>query len=259
MHSRSFHSKYDTPRALPELETEWLQLFASMRLNPGAYKIEAKNLAAPFLSTANDGYRPGTPGSIMVVGKATSGKNTLGRAEVADEYDADTVKRRISEVIQESHEGKEHSVFMRFTRELSVAVAEGVGQIQQQPYENLIWTNLAKIGVISGNPTGPYLQAQMELAVETLASEIAHYKPSIVVTTVHSFGYGPLRRAISELWESGPHDSVGSWPSYWRHPAQGGRPAILWTMHPERKKHAVLEAWKEVAIELASPSVPKVG
>ena len=101
----------------------------------------------------------------------------------------------------------------------------------------------------SGNPAGAYFNAQMELEVETLAAKIAHYKPSLVVTATNSFGYGPLRRAIPELWQDGPHNQA-SWPTYWRQSARNGRPAILWTMHPERKKPAVINSWLKVARQL---------
>jgi len=131
---------------------------------------------------------------------------------------------------------------------LSKDVADAAG-IVSEPFDNLIWTNLAKIGVQSGNPSGAYFNAQMKLAVETLVAEIAHYKPSLVVTAVHDFGYGPLRRSIPELWDDGLHMQA-SWPTYWPQSARNGRPAILWTMHPERKDQAVLDTWLKVARRL---------
>ena len=252
--SISLDTRSMSPRSLPELEDEWLKLFTEMRSNPDACGINAGRLAAPFLSTpATDAYKAGSRGTVMLVGKATSGRNTLDDAPVALAYDVETVKRRTPAVFNEVVKSVETSPFLRFGQRLSKDVAEAAGP-KSEPFENLIWTNLAKIGMQSGNPGGPYLKAQMELAVETLAAEIAYYRPSLVVTAVHDFGYGPLRRAIPELWEDGPHKQA-SWPTYWSQSARNGRPAVLWTMHPERKEPAVLDTWSKVARHLVKEQV----
>ena len=119
-----------SPRPLSELEGEWLKLFAVMRRNPASYGIDAGQLAAPFLSvpaSRNDGV--GGRGTVMLVGKATSGQNTLGCAIVADTYDADTVKRRTPEVLAEVKEGEERSSFLRFAQRLSKEAADAASVV----------------------------------------------------------------------------------------------------------------------------------
>ena len=133
-----------SPRPLPELEGEWLKLFTDMRCNPDAYGINAGRLAAPFLSTpASDAYKAGSRGTVMLVGKATSGRNTLNDAPVADAYDAETIKRRTPAVFDEVAKGVETSPFLRFSQRLSKDIAEAA-KTKSEPFENLIWTNLAK-------------------------------------------------------------------------------------------------------------------
>jgi len=252
MNTTSFDARTMPPRPLLELEGEWLRLFTEMRHNPGKYRIDAGQLAAPFLSTpASNTYTAGRHGTVMLVGKATSGLNTLGSAAVADAYKPETVKQRTPAVFDEVTAGIERSQFLRFAQRLSEAVAEAAG-ISIRPFDNLIWTNLAKIGVRSGNPSGAYFNAQMELAVETLAAEITHYRPSLVVASMAWFGYGPLRRAIPEMWDDHPNHPTRrtNRPDWWSHPANNGRPAILWTMHPQGKPLKVLDAWLDEAQKL---------
>ncbi len=85
MSTTSFDARSMSPRPLSELEGEWLKLFVDLRRNQDAYGIDAGQLAALFLSTpASEKYRAGSRGTVMLVGKATSGRNTLDKAAVAD-------------------------------------------------------------------------------------------------------------------------------------------------------------------------------
>ena len=247
-----FDAKTMVPRPLKELEGVWLELFADMRQNPDRYGIDADQLAAPFLSRSDVAYAPGTRATVMLVGKATSGKNTLDNEDVKEKYDLEAVKLRVGAVIEEVILGVERSPFMRFAQSLSAAISTETGE-DFGSFENLIWTNIAKIGVISGNPSGAYFNAQMELAVETLAAEVDYYKPSLVVTSTAWFGYGPLRRAIPEMWDDHPNhsDRKDEKQNWWVYPAKGERPAFLWTKHPQAKATATLDIWLEEAQRLS--------
>ena len=248
----SFDAKTMAPRSLKELEGVWLELFADMKRSPDRYGIDAKQLAAPFLSCSSLAYTPGTQGTVMLVGKATLGMNTLGSDPVQETYSINAVKSRREAVINEVIIEKEHSPFMRFAESLSNVVLAKSGE-NFKTFENLIWTNIAKIGVISENPSGRYFAAQMELAVETLAAEIAYYKPSLVVTSTAWFEYGPLRRAIPEMWDDHPDhsDHRAKKQDWWVYPAKGERPAFLWTMHPQAKPKTTLTNWLEKAQRLS--------
>ena len=174
-----------TPRSLSELELVWLTLFTKLRCAEAEAGTHPSSLAAPFLSTALPSYEPGGPGTVMLVGKATAGKNTLGEADVMDVYDAATVKQRTPAVAEEVSEGKYYgSNFLRFAHKLSDAGAEQArshaapfAEQSAKPFANLIWTNLAKIGVTEGNPPASLFREQDALAVETILAEASFYKP----------------------------------------------------------------------------------
>ena len=248
----SFDAKTMAPRPLKELEGVWLELFADMKRSPDRYGIDAKQLAAPFLSCSSLAYTSGTQGTVMLVGKATLGMNTLGSNPVQETYSIDAIKSRREAVIEEVILKGEHSPFMRFAESLSNVILTETGK-NFETFENLIWTNIAKIGVILENPSGKYFSAQMELAVETLAAEIDYYKPSLVVTSTAWFGYGPLRRAIPEMWDDHPNhsDRKDEKQDWWVYPAKGERPAFLWTKHPQAKATATLDIWLEEAQRLS--------
>lgn len=156
------HGLASPPRPLPELEQAWLDLFAELRRSDAGAGIYPNDLAAPFLSTALRGYEPGAPGTVMLVGKATADKNTLGSVKVEDAYDAATVKQRTMAVIEEVASGEYGSPSWRFARKLSDTAAEQA-DLRPAPLANLIWTNLAKVGVVEGNPPRHCSGARMSL------------------------------------------------------------------------------------------------
>lgn len=228
------------PRSLSELELAWLTLFTNLRCAEAKAGTHPRNLAAPFLSTALPGYEPGGPGTIMLVGKATAGKNTLGSADVADVYGEATVKQRTPAVVEEVISGKYRSSFWRFARKLSDAGAEQA-RSHAAPFANLIWTNIAKIGVAEGNPSASLFKEQDALAVETILAEALFYKPRLVVLATGWYRYGCVNRILQQL--TGTKEGEGlSQDRDWSSPRSANAPAVLWTGHPERKPRAWIES-----------------
>lgn len=228
------------PRSLSELELAWLKLFTKLRCAEAEAGTHPSSLAAPFLSTALLGYEPGGPGTVMLVGKATAGKNTLGNADVTDVYDAATVKRRTPAVVEEVISGEYGSGFWRFARKLSDAGAEQA-RSHAAPFANLIWTNIAKIGVAEGNPSASLFRNQDTLAVETILAEALFYKPHLVVFATSWYRYGCVNRILQQL--TGAKEGEGlSQDRDWSSPRRADAPAVLWTGHPERKPRAWIES-----------------
>lgn len=237
------------PRPLSELELAWLDLFTKVRRAEAEVGTHPSNLAAPFLSTALPGYEPGGPGTVMLVGKATAGKNTLGEADVTDVYEAATVKQRTPAVVEEVRSGEYYgSSFWRFARKLSDAGTERA-RSHTEPFANLIWTNIAKIGVAEGNPPASLFREQDALAVETILAEALFYKPSLVVFATSWYRYGCVNRILQQL--TGAKEGEGlSRDGDWSSPRRAGVPAVLWTGHPQGKSRAWTESKAVRAKEL---------
>lgn len=240
-----------SPRPLSELEEEWIALFSTLRCAEASkteIRLRLGNLAAPFLSAALTGYEPSGPGTVMLVGKATAGKNTLGDAAVGDGYTAETVKQRTPAVVEDLMSDKHNTHFWRFARKLSDAAAEKAG-LQVIPFANLIWTNLAKIGVTEGNPTATLFRHQDALAVETILAEVGCYKPRLVVFTTGWYRSGCVGRILQQLVNASEGEGLSK-EGYWSSPRRADAPAVLWTGHPQGKTREWSNATIVRAIDL---------
>jgi hypothetical protein len=219
---------------LLEIQSKWIDKFYEMQ------KADRKRLlAAPFLSVPGEPGSSTQFGSILLVGKATAGPWCLDKflsgasqsLEQQVENRRDVTKRHL-----EFMKDLQPSAFWRFWKALS-AISSPV-----------IWTNLAKIGVVHGNPSGAYLSAQQDLACETLRAEICEYNPSLVVIA----GDFAKNQIV--------FPAFGVPRSEWHEPTEefcwldrtASRPAVLWTNHPERKPRARIRCWLEMAQKLVT-------
>lgn len=207
---------------LAALEKRWIELFAEFRGDDA-------NLAAPFLSV-----KCSSEPSILYVGKATAGcwrkKSFLAETSVRERKNvtADFIR---DEVVAQRY----ISVFWRFAFALSGSTA----------LENLTWTNLLKLGVLVGNPTGAFAGVQRALAVETLLTEIDEYRPKLVVIATGGF---EAKLVESIFGEASSFDRNKKFNAWWK-VAGNGLPAVVWTGHPERKSLETLEVWRRKAAE----------
>jgi hypothetical protein len=178
-----------------------------------------KRLAAPFLSASQEVTAAGRRGSILLVGKATDKDWKMDSFVACAREKQLEERRRASRGFLAEMSQKPKSEFWRFLQHL--------GEIGLP----VIWTNLVKIGVISGNPRGWYLEAQHELAVNTLRAEIAEYKPALVVLVTSDFAKDQI---IYRIWPKKTWRISGYDGTCWIK-KDGNKPPVLWTDHPQGK------------------------
>lgn len=226
-----------------EIELNWLSLFDTFFGHPPV----RGRIAAPFLSVPPADYDPIAVPSILYVGKATAGSWYITRflrsRTVNDrrQCTADFLERYVKT-------GGYSSAFWRFAHTLSERLAT-TGHCRIQPLQNLVWTNICKIGVRQGNPTGYVVRAQSELAVESLRFEIKIYRPRLVVFVTGDYAAEIVDAVVRDSDRQTWHKERGGDLFWWREP-MGNVPAVLWAYHPERKPISVLDAWLEQAMRL---------
>jgi hypothetical protein len=121
--------------------------------------------------------------------------------------------------------------FWNFALQLAKRIA-GSDYDEDRPLQNLIWSNICKIGECKGNPKGEVFAEQNCLAVETLRAEIEYYKPRLVMWVSGIYGHDVVWKVTNdpheEHWEKSPEDDA----VYFRR-RMHSLPAMLWTYHPQ--------------------------
>jgi len=201
-------------------------------------------IAGPFFSVAPANYDPMAVPSILYVGKATAGPWGL-----SDFLSSPTVTERhefTTDFLEEINTGEYSSAFWRFAHDLSDQIALTSGR-PIHGLQNLVWTNLCKIGVVRNNPSGEILQAQGDLATEFLRLEIQTYRPKLIVLVTGDYADHLVTATFGEQipW----HKECGPQGFWWRE-AANELPAILWTYHPQNKRQKLLETWLKQASQL---------
>lgn len=225
-----------TPRReLKKLWCEWIELHAVL-------EREISDLAAPFFSACS---RTKCNKRILLVGKATD------RDWRADSY-RDCLDRPIDEVIQE-----------RLRQNLDLVQSRGNGKAfwnffcrladinSEFGLDSIIWSNVAKIGRMRGNPRGKLLSRQVDLAIRTLRAEIREYHPALIFFVT---GSDPvlsciIHRTLGTLdcnWIKSDERSADVPDVWWR----SGEPAALWTRHPQGAHNKEKDYWVKRARKL---------
>jgi hypothetical protein len=230
---------------LKTLQERWIELFWTMTRDR---TLNQALLAAPFLSVALEDYKRNRDLTILYVGKAT------GRSWYRAEFEADPCvaerQTRTREFIWDVADRQYRSAFWHFARRLS-----DITNTQKEPFSNLIWSNLAKIGVTNGNPTGRYLQMQTDLAIETLIAEIECYRPALIVFASSDYAKEAILKPVlrnfgadqnDRLWIIEPQDTR------WR-PSNNQLPAVMCIRHPQGQLGAILNFWEDRARQLLQP------
>ena len=141
---------------LQDCEEAWMKLYSDLQNHPDRFGINFENVAGLFLSDFPKNYTVHTENRILFVGKAT------GKDWFKNDY-PNTVegRKRCTRDFLEGHieTGEYNSAYWNFARRLSY-LASDTDASPSPVFKNLIWTNLAKIGVQKGNPNGKYLQLQ---------------------------------------------------------------------------------------------------
>jgi hypothetical protein len=229
--------------SLAFFQEEWLKLFARMIKEP---ILEPGSLAAPFLTVAPDGYTETSAKRILYVGKATAGDWYLDK--FLEKPTIEERRERTKLFLDAIRKREYKSPFWRFAEGL--CRAGSVSQLPNSPeLSNLVWSNICKIGVLNGNPEGPYQAIQVDLATETLLAEIKTYRPSLIVFVTWNYAEEVVHRIVDDsndlFWEKeGDHNG------FWYRRPRNSLPAILWTKHPERKTKLMTNLWLDVARSL---------
>jgi hypothetical protein len=236
-----------------ELWQRWIDKSADIRRRLGD-----SDCAAPFMSVAPPAYDPDHIPSILYIGKATRGlwgdredsgeplyRQEQFTPEKLTEYATGWLEKNIW-----SRGWRRPGSFWYFARSLSETVASAT-HTQIFDLQNLVWTNVCKIGVRSGNPLRKYLDLQKDLSIETLRFEISYYKPKIVVWVTGTYAEDVIDEVVNDrgrdTWQKENEDLL----YWWRKPTVG-MPAMIWAYHPQGKKQIILRAWLDKVRELSA-------
>lgn len=228
-------SDYAQPTpALWGIWREWVDLHRQLRKG-------SASVVPPFLSAAS---RKQTRRPIIVVGKATKDGWDPQSYEGEPNRPESLIRNRLElnrRIVLEDNNG---GSFWKFFNKM--------GDLNSGR-ENVIWSNVAKIGCPNKNPSGDVLKEQSQLAKQTLRTEFEQYRPALVVFTTHMFGNNLIHEALGtrdECWshsnESDPDDNVWWIEELPAFPGVG----FLWTRHPERKSRGTIAFWEAKAKEL---------
>ena len=224
--------------SISALQTEWIQLYDEL---DKAFPGDA--LAAPFLS-AQDATEGAQKRQILLVGKATAegwGKEPFDLMKNEPLMERLEERRRFTSEHLEFRRNRDRNppAFWRCWHRLGLI---------SPPVMPVIWTNLAKIGVDSGNPSQRLIERQSALAQRTLWAEMEEYKPALVVLVTNKFAADEIAHPVfgdRDSWEQ-PTDSM------WFKRATQTDPAMLWVDHPQMKRKDEVDLWLKVAQELIS-------
>ena len=209
-----------------------------------SYDPEGRYLAGPFLSTPDPDQVEDTHFSIMLVGQATKGNWFLPQFEECRERKL-SIEDRVMQCREhtldfqaDGHYRKfKNSDFWRFMRDLKEALDTQV-----------IWTNLAKIGLQYGNPRGQVLSDQSDLAIATLRAEVREYRPQLVVLVSGGFAvkeivYPTFDTRTRNEWQEFQLEAKDD---YCLLESTKIHPTILWFNHPRGKSGHAKNRWIEI-------------
>ena len=234
-------------RSLDELWEAWREKFSKMN---GDSKFAGK-LTEPHITFKPDGY-DSQPNTVLYVGKALRTQDTCD----GDPPSAEELRKESRRFLEDVFSGKYGSAFWNFALDLAKKTA-GRDYDETRPLQNLVWSNICKIGAWNGkdmNPKGDAFVEQRDLAVETLRAEIECYKPSLVVWVTHDYGVKSEHDVgvIGEI--TGEADPI-SWKReledtwLWWRDRTNSSPPMVWTGHPQfKQKH--WDTWVRKACEL---------
>jgi aerobic carbon-monoxide dehydrogenase small subunit len=230
----------EMPNSLDHCWDEWIKK---------ARELNEKGTAccAPFFSSKPSGY-DNSSRKVLLVGKATAGWYwNGGRDSLAILSDRQLAVGQLQTNLAEREwrEGKQNRGFWDFM----LRTASAFGDDSPNP-QNLIWSNLFKIGGEKGNPGLRLAAYQEDLAIQTLQLEINAYRPDVVIFTTIGYFENVVRKVVGMHREP---DWVsmgeGSQDETWTL-RNSTRPQILWTRHPAFKSSKTIDCLVERAVAL---------
>lgn len=225
--------------SLQILQEKWVKKFAEMQ------EHFPDQLVTPHLTVCPDGYNSKRIPSVLYVGQAT-GPNPADEGSPSVEE----IRQKIGQ-FQKKAASRPKSGFWRFALCLSTEIARYTRHTHIALLQNLVWSNICKIGVCEGNPKKQIYESQKELAIQTLRAEIECYKPKLVYWATHKYHLDAVHVTVGDAY-----DDDSTWTKdrandqiYTRRP-KDGLPAMIRTPHPDRKPRANWDLWIKVACNL---------
>ena len=179
------------------------------------------------VGASDPGSPPGVP-RVLYVGRATRdfGASHLDGFSGA----AAGASRVVDEWFMRGGSG-----FWQFIRAILKRIAEDCGQPGEALPARLAWSNLAKIGNLTGNPGGRSLREQQELCIEALTMEIEAFKPTAILIATTNYAEKevvfPLFGDEGWSFDTPEEDRI----AYKQHPTFG---LIAYTNHPQGMRPA---------------------
>jgi hypothetical protein len=164
---------------------------------------------------------------VLFVGKATSG---YGEPALASFEGA---KRRDEEVVRE-YLPNGRTAFWQFGRKILRQTLRlcAIPAADSELPSFCGWSNLAKIGDLSGNPPPKSVEMQKELCVEALRSEIAFFKPTAVIAVPQNFAQHEIMEPVFGEDDKWYFDTPGKdRVAYQIH--KEFETLVIWTNHPQ--------------------------
>jgi hypothetical protein len=166
---------------------------------------------------------------VLFIGRATRGYDN-----VKLEYES---ARDVGEQVVQRHLPKGTWPFWHFARAVLRQATRVLGVLDSRAPDDALpqyagWSNLAKIGVIDGNPTGNILRHQAPVCVQALRDEIRMMKPTAVVVSTGFFAHKEIFIPVFGDLEAGWFQDVPDWDrvAFRRVPALDT--TVIWTDHP---------------------------
>lgn len=206
------------------LTTLWLEWIGLHRMLEKALKAE---ITAPFFSSAASDH---PDDCVLLVGKATARdywgddyRKSLRKSE--KEAMRDRLMRN-REIVSSGYSGS----FWRLFNQVA-ELRPDMGR------DGVIWSNVAKIGTKTGNPTGLLLSAQGDLARRTLVEEVREYKPLLVIFVNGNYAEQIVLDAFGwfkkdDRWKDCDAEGNVSWCSGSQ---EFPKVQFLWVRHPQGK------------------------
>jgi hypothetical protein len=236
------------PYSLEECWTEWI---AKAR----EFSEKDVRCCAPFFSFKPDGYDQ-FEDRLLLVGKATDGwpwKDDLDQSSGLSDHDLAVHQREESSNFRKERAAspKRHPGFWEFEQKLASRFGD-----TSTSRQNLIWSNLYKIGRPNGNPSKRIAECQQGLAIKTLRTEIVEYRPTLVVfANLYAASFyddAVYETAGSEYRDDWIPEHEGKSNESWA--LTTSSPPMLWIRHPGRKSNRTFEAWIDRAEGIARSS-----
>jgi hypothetical protein len=228
-------------KRLKRLWSEWIDLHNV--LSSGKRK-NIQTPAAPFFSASS---KVKCKSRILLVGKATD-RDWYGK-----EYQL-SIRRSKEDAIHDRLHRNRYIVQTGGNRKSFWQFFDRLASVNQEiGRDSVVWSNIAKIGSLIGNPSGLLLSIQADLAERTLRAEIEEYDPKVIifVTGTNECMDRIIMRTLGvprDLWiRSEKEDRSGKIPDVWW---TGSRPLALWTRHPQGAKAQEIEYWVKKLREL---------